>query len=128
MGEQYYVPPAFILTDTSRVSVSWASDGYYLFDGCVDRANGSELDYIKVSPSGFTLDIGSSNLSANTHLSEGVGCTTSDTTISTISTSNSVLDLPAFAPFAPIYFLGFLALSFFLLRFCFRTIVGKGYK
>jgi len=128
MGEKYYVPPAFEISDIGLLSVHWVDDSYRVFNGCVDRAVGSELDFIEVSPWGFTRDVGSTFLSSTTRMLETDGCTLSDSRISTISGSRSLMDAPNFAPYEPFYFLGFLMLSLFVFYNAFRLIVGKGYK
>lgn len=128
MGEKYFVPPAFQLTDSGLVSVFWDGDNYFVFDGCVDRSNGSTLDFIKVSPWGYTLDVGSTFLSSGTKLSETDSCPDSDSRISIISPSNSLMDTPNFSPYEPFYFLGFLALSVYIFILAFKMLFGRMYR
>jgi hypothetical protein len=128
MGEQYYLPADFQLTDDTLFSVSWINDSYRVFDGCVNRNEGSNLDYIEISPWGYTRDIGTTFISSGTKLLESIDCPISSSRIGIVSTSRSIFNAPNFSPYEPIYFFGFLAISIYIFILAFKTIVGKGYR
>ncbi len=126
--ERYYVPAQFTLTNDSLFSVRWVDNNYYVFNGCPDRTNPVSLDFIKVSPWGYTLDIGNTNIPIDSQLLVGENCDSSQYDIFTVSASRSLLDVPELFPFEPFYFLGFLALSIWIILFSFKLIFGKGYR
>jgi len=126
--EHYYVPSQFTLTSDSLFSVLWMDDNYLVFNGCPDRVDPIALDYVKVSPWGFTTDIGTSSIGIDTKLLVGEGCDTSEYNIATVSSSRTLLDAPNFSPYEPIYFLGFLCFSIWFILFAFKFLLGKGYR
>lgn len=128
MGEQYFVPAQFTITDDFSFSALWLGSNYRVFNGCVDRVNGSTLDFIEVSPWGFTVDSGSTFVPADTRLITGSACDSNFLNINEASISRSIFDSPNFAPYEPFYFLGFLVFSIFLLISAVKLIFGRGYK
>jgi len=128
MGEQYYVPADFSLTDDTLFSVSWLGNNYRVFDGCPDRSTNIELDYKEISPWGYSVGFGSSLVDSSSQLVVGSGCDESEFNITTASVSRSIFDAPNFAPYEPIYFLGFLVFSIFIVTSAFKLILGKGYR
>lgn len=126
--ERYYVPADFSITDDSLFSVRWVGSDYYVFDGCPNRTSPDSLDFIKVSPWGFTLDVGTSTIPIDSKLLVGEECTEDTNNIATVALSRSILDAPNFSPYEPFYFLGFFTLSFFLILFSLKTLFGRGYR
>jgi len=126
--ERYYVPAQFTLSDNESFAVLWVGSNYRVFSDCVDRSTGNTVNYIEVSPWGFTVDVGTTNLSSNSKLLVGNNCDPSEYDISTVAISRSLLDTPELTPYEPIYFLGFLALGIFIFSFCLRLLFGRVYK
>lgn len=126
--ERYYVPAGFPLTDDTLFAVSWVDGEYIVFNGCPNREQNIDLDYIKVTKEGYTVDVGTTNVDLDSKLLVGEGCASSEYNISTVSASRSLLDVPFFSAFEPIYFLGFLVFSIFLFVSAVKLFFGRGWK
>jgi len=126
--EHYYVPAQFTLADNESFSVLWVGDNFRVFSDCPDRSTGNTVDYIEVSPWGFTVDVGTTNIGSTDKLLVGALCDPSEFDISTVAISRSLLDTPNLTPYEPIYFLGFLALSIFIFSFALKLLFGRVYK
>jgi len=123
--EQYYIPLSVTQpSDITKFGIEWIGDNYRIFNDCPESGIGGTLSYVECNRYGNITRVGSTQISTSTSYIVGTGCSLSAYQISTASASNSLLDVPSIAPFAPIYFI----LSFFLVLFVFlrawRMIFG----
>jgi len=124
--EQYYLPLSVTQpADITKIGVEWRGDNYRIFNNCPNEFVGDTLPYVELDRYGYIRDTGSTEISSSTCHIVGVGCSVSDNQVSTAQATNSLLDIPVYTPFSPIYFVIFLCLTVSVFVSAFRFVFGR---
>lgn len=122
MENYYHSLSASQPENINQFTIQRIGDNYRVFLTCPNI--GGTLPYVEYNRDGYTTDVGTTSFDANSRVYLGIGCSSTAGTISTVSLSNSLFDVPTFAPFAPLYFLLIFVFCIALVKFAYRFIYG----